>query len=228
MSPTLLRDKVALVTGGAHGTGAAIVTALADAGARVALTYHHSEGEARLLTAQIRQRGGEAIALRTDARSPETCARAVTRTLELWGQIDILVNQAAVTICKPFDEIELREFEQAMAINVQAVFLTSQLAARRMPSGGRIIHISGAHQPPGHGGALCAMSRAALSALTRSMAQDLAPQGITVNHLVPDPLPAPNRDAQSTAQAIAELALWLASPAAGAITGSQLTMAGEA
>ncbi|AIJ06911.1 MULTISPECIES: SDR family NAD(P)-dependent oxidoreductase [Edwardsiella] len=227
MSPTLLRDKVALVTGGAHGTGAAIVTALADSGARVALTYHHSEGEARQLTAQIRQRGGEAIALRTDSRHPETCARAVTRTLELWGQIDILVNQAAVTISKPFDEIELREFEQAMAINVQAVFLTSQLAARRMPAGGRIIHISGAHQPSGHGGALCAMSRAALTALTRSMAQDLAPQGITVNHLVPDPLPAPGRDAQSAAQAIAGLALWLASPAAGAITGSQLSMAGE-
>ncbi|WP_370560794.1 SDR family NAD(P)-dependent oxidoreductase [Edwardsiella tarda] len=237
MNQALLHDKVALVTAGAQGSGAAIVRALAAAGARVALTYHHSEQEARLLTAQIRQQGGEAVALRTDARNPETCVRAITRTLELWGRIDILVNHAAVIICKPFDEIELREFEQSMEINVRAVFLTSQLAARQMPAGGRIIHISSTRQEADHSDALCAMGRAALGALTRAMAQDLGPQGITVNQLIPcvtTPLPSltETRDEMipgcpATTHSIADLVLWLCSPAAAAVNGTQFDIAAQ-
>ncbi|AOV96390.1 3-ketoacyl-ACP reductase [Edwardsiella hoshinae] len=237
MKQALLHDKVALVTAGAQGSGAAIVRALAAAGARVALTYHHAEQEAQLLTTQVRQQGGEIVALRTDARQPETCVRAITHTLERWGRIDILVNHAAVIICKPFDEIELREFEQSMAINVRAVFLTSQLAARQMPAGGRIIHISSTRQVSDHSDALCAMGRAALGALTRAMAQDLGPQGITVNQVIPSvtippPPPIQSSDAHHTSPGdashrIADLVLWLCSPAAAAVNGSQFDIAAQ-
>ncbi|MBP2300584.1 SDR family NAD(P)-dependent oxidoreductase [Azospirillum picis] len=199
-----LDGKVALVTGGSRGIGAAIARRLAAEGADVALTYVANPERAEAVAEAIRQdsrqegrqegrrHGGEgrrAIAIAADNGDPAAVRAAVERTVEALGRLDILVNNAGVFLAKPFTELTLEEYEQTMAVNVRAVFAASQAAAAHLGEGGRIISLGSglALRVPGPGLALYAASKAALVGLTKGMARDLGQRGITVNVVHPGP-----------------------------------------
>ncbi|UBM26615.1 3-oxoacyl-ACP reductase FabG [Pseudomonas sp. p1(2021b)] len=239
-----LDGKVALVQGGSRGIGAAIVRRLAKEGAKVAFTYVASAGSADALASEINSNGGHALALRADSADAAAVQQAVETTVEAFGRLDILVNNAGVLAVAPVTEFDLADFDRLLAVNVRSVFVASQAAARHMGQGGRIITIgsTNAERMPFAGGAPYAMSKSALVGLTRGMARDLGPRGITVNNVQPGPVdtdmnPASGDFADSLiplmaigrygqAEEIASFVAYLAGPEAGYITGASLTADG--
>ncbi|MFJ9989547.1 3-oxoacyl-ACP reductase family protein [Pseudomonas putida] len=235
-----LEGKVALVQGGSRGIGAAIVRRLAREGAQVAFTYVSSAAPAQALVDDIKAEGGSALALRADSADATAVQQAVEDTVKAFGRLDILVNNAGVLAVAPVTEFDLDDFDRMLAINVRSVFVASQAAARHMGQGGRIINIgsTNAERMPFAGGAPYAMSKSALVGLTRGMARDLGPQGITVNNVQPGPVdtdmnPASGEFADSLiplmaigryghADEIASFVAYLAGPEAGYITGASL------
>jgi 3-oxoacyl-[acyl-carrier protein] reductase len=177
-----LDGKVALVTGGSRGIGAAVATRLAHAGAAVAITYVNAGDQARAVAKQIEADGGRAAVIRADNADPAAVTGAVARTVERLGRLDILVNNAGIFIGGPLAEITPDQVDRILAVNVRAVLLAAQAAARYLPAGGRIITIGSAlaERVPVPGMTLYAMAKSALVGLTRGLARDLAPGGITV------------------------------------------------
>jgi 3-oxoacyl-[acyl-carrier protein] reductase len=177
-----LAGKVALVTGGSRGIGAAIAQRLAHDGAAVALTYARAADKARVVAKQIDADGGRVLVIKADNADPGAATRAVEQTVREVGRIDILVNNAGIFTGGPLEEMTVEQLDRTLAIDVRAVFLASQVAARHMREGGRIINIGSAlaERVPGPGMALYAMCKAALTGLTKGLARDLGPRGITV------------------------------------------------
>ena len=177
-----LSGKVALVTGGSRGIGAAVARRLASDGAAVALTYAQAVGKAKTVVAEIEDAGGRAIAIQADYRDPATAAEAVEQTVRELGRIDVLVNNAGIFGGGPLADITEDDLDQILAVDVKAVFLASQAAARHMSDGGRIISIGSAlaERVPGPVFTLYAMAKSALTGLTKGLARDLGPQGIRV------------------------------------------------
>ena len=178
-----LSGQVALVTGGSRGIGAAIARRLASDGATVVLTYASAADKARAVAKQIEADGGRAFVIWADNADPGGAAQAVEQAVQAAGRIDILVNNAGIFSGGPLDEITVEDADRIWAIDVRAVLLASQAAARHMPAGGRIINIGSAltDRVPAPGMTLYAMSKSALTGLTKGMARDLAPAGITVS-----------------------------------------------
>ncbi|MGE8328391.1 3-oxoacyl-ACP reductase family protein [Pseudomonas urmiensis] len=245
MSHSLTLDtKGALVQGGSRGIGAAIVRRLAKEGAQVAFTYVSSADTAEALAAEINDAGGKALALRADSADASAVQQAVEATVKAFGRLDILVNNAGVLAVAPVAEFDLADFDRILAVNVRSVFVASQAAARHMGQGGRIINIgsTNAERMPFAGGAPYAMSKSALVGLTKGLARDLGPQGITVNNVQPGPVdtdmnPAAGDFAESLialmaigryghVEEIASFVAYLAGPEAGYITGASLTADG--
>jgi len=179
---TDLTGKVALVTGGNRGIGAAIAQRLAHAGAAVAFTYVAAADTALAVAKQIDADGGRVLVLQADSADPAAIVGAVERTVQEFGRIDILVNNAGVFIAAPLDEATLEQADRIWAVDVRAVLVAAQAAARHMRNGGRIITIGSAltDRVPAPGMALYAMAKSALVGLTRGLARDLGPRGITV------------------------------------------------
>ncbi|MBO0368846.1 3-oxoacyl-ACP reductase family protein [Pseudomonas shirazensis] len=243
-SPLTLTGKVALVQGGSRGIGAAIVRRLALQGAHVAFTYVSSAGPAQALADEISAAGGKALALHADSADASAVQQAVQNTVEAFGRLDILVNNAGVLAVAPVAEFDLAEFDRMLAVNVRSVFVASQAAAPHLGQGGRIINIgsTNAERMPFAGGAPYAMSKSALVGLTKGLARDLGPQGVTVNNVQPGPVdtdmnPADGDFADSLiplmavgryghAEEIASFVAYLAGPEAGYITGASLTVDG--
>ncbi|MCQ3000584.1 3-oxoacyl-ACP reductase FabG [Pseudomonas syringae] len=241
---TPLSGKIALVQGGSRGIGAAIVKRLAEEGASVAFTYVSSEGKALELQDSITGKGGKALAIKADSADAEAIRNAVALTVEKFGRVDILVNNAGVLAVGPLDEFSLEDFDRTLNINVRSVFIASQAAARHMGDGGRIINIgsTNADRMPFAGGGVYAMSKSALVGLTKGLARDLGPRGITINNVQPGPVdtdmnPASGEFAESLiplmaigryghAEEIASFVAYLAGPEAGYITGASLTIDG--
>lgn len=241
---TPLSGKVALVQGGSRGIGAAIVKRLAEEGAAVAFTYVSSEAKAQELQDSITSKGGKALAIKADSADAEAIRNAVTRTVESFGGVDILVNNAGVLAIGPLEEFSLEDFDRTLDINVRSVFVASQAAAKHMDDGGRIINIgsTNADRMPFAGGGVYAMSKSALVGLTKGLARDLGPRGITINNVQPGPVdtdmnPASGDFAESLiplmavgryghAEEIASFVAYLADPEAGYITGASLTIDG--
>ncbi|MCU1733925.1 MULTISPECIES: 3-oxoacyl-ACP reductase family protein [unclassified Pseudomonas] len=239
-----LSGKVALVQGGSRGIGAAIVKRLAEQGAAVAFTYVSSQAVADDLQQQIRNNGGQALALKADSADAAAVQQAVALTVEQFGRIDILVNNAGVLAVGPLDDFSLEDFDRTLAVNVRSVFVATQAAARHMGEGGRIINIgsTNAERMPFAGGGPYAMSKAALVGLTRGLARDLGPRGITINNVQPGPVdtdmnPAEGKFAESLmglmavgrygrVEEIASFVAYLAGPEATYITGASLTIDG--
>lgn len=243
-SSLILTGKVALVQGGSRGIGAAIVRRLALQGAHVAFTYVSSAGPAQALAEEINSAGGKALALRADSADASAVQQAVKNTVDAFGRLDILVNNAGVLAVAPVAEFDLAEFDRMLAVNVRSVFVASQAAAPHLGQGGRIINIgsTNAERMPFAGGAPYAMSKSALVGLTKGLARDLGPQGVTVNNVQPGPVdtdmnPADGDFADSLiplmavgryghAEEIASFVAYLAGPEAGYITGASLTVDG--
>ncbi|MGK5742094.1 SDR family oxidoreductase [Micromonospora sp. URMC 103] len=186
---TTLDGKVALVTGGARGIGAGIALRLAQDGADVALTYRESADQAATVVKQIQALGRRALAVQADNADPDAVRHAVDRTALVLGRLDILVNNAAVFLVGGIDDLGTDALEQTIAVNVRAPYVAAQAAARHLGDGGRIISIGSnvGERAVFPGLAAYAMSKTALAGLTRGLARELGPRGITVNVVNPGP-----------------------------------------
>lgn len=184
---TSLKNKVALVTGGSRGIGAAIARRLADEGATVAVTYSQSKEKAEALVAEMTKAGGSALAIQADNRDPGAVEAAVGTVAEKHGRIDILVNNAGVFDAGTVTEVTAEDFDRTIDINVKAVFLATRAAAAHMPEGGRVVSIGSnlAARVPWPGMSLYVLSKSALIGFTKAVARDLGPRGITVNVVHP-------------------------------------------
>ena len=233
-----LTDKVALVTGAARGIGAAIAARLAADGAKVVANYSRSEQAANGLVNSIRDRGGDAIAVRADLSKLDEIPPLFAATIQRFGRLDILVNNAAFSDRRTLDEVDPAHYATHFDLNVRGVLFAMQEAAKHLKQGGRIINItSGIVRARVAGSAVYAGSKAAVEAFTRCVAAELGPRGITVNSLAPGPtesdmlqtsVPAPVQKALvaqtpfgrlGTPQDIADAVAFLASDDARWITG---------
>jgi len=184
-----LNGKAALVTGGSRGIGAATALRLARDGADVAVTYVDGKEAAEEVVGRVEALGRRAVALCADSADAAEAAGAVERAEEALGGLDVLVNNVGVGVLGPLDGLSLADVDRVLAVNVRGVFLTSQAAAARMASGGRIITIGTCmtQRVPGPGGTLYATSKSALVGLTKALARELGSRGITANIVHPGP-----------------------------------------
>ncbi|MFE3191924.1 SDR family NAD(P)-dependent oxidoreductase [Nocardia sp. NPDC059240] len=181
-----MSPKTALITGAATGIGRAIAETLAAQGVRVAINHPHTPELADEVVAKIEADGGQALAVAADVRDRDEYAAMVARVLETWGSWDILVNNAAVAITKPFAEVTSEEFDLSFAVNVKGVFHGMQLAWGQMADNGRIITISSsttALMLPGY--AVYDSTKGAVEQFTHILAKEFGPRGITVNAVSP-------------------------------------------
>ncbi|GAA3111927.1 SDR family NAD(P)-dependent oxidoreductase [Streptomyces echinatus] len=239
-----LTGKVALVTGGSRGIGAAIAKRLADAGAAVALTYVQAEDQAREVAKRIEADGGRAAVVRADLTRPDDAAEAVEQTVRELGGIDILVNNAGFLSYGPLDEVTVEHLDQVLAVDVRSVFLAAQAAARHMGDGGRIISVGSCFngRVPAGNFVLQATAKTALIGLTKGLARELGPRGITATVVDPGPIdtdmnPADGDSADwqrsltalgryGEAEDIAAAVAYLAGPGGRYITGTALAVDG--
>jgi 3-oxoacyl-[acyl-carrier protein] reductase len=185
-----LEGKVAFVTGGSRGLGAAIVKRLAADGAHVTITYAKDASAASAAVKAIELGGGQAVAIQADATNVEAIKAAVEKTVATFGQLDVLVNNAGTAIPKTFEETTLEEMDRVIEINVRGTLATTQAALKHMKSGGRIISIGSAVgdrvQTPG----LVAYSatKGAVKIFTQGLSREAGNRGITVNNTQPGPI----------------------------------------
>jgi 3-oxoacyl-[acyl-carrier protein] reductase len=237
-----LSNKVALVTGGSRGIGAAIVRRLARDGAAVAFTYSASADKAQALVKDIAAAGGKALALQADSADAGAVQQAVAQTAETFGRLDILVNNAGVLTHGTVDDFAIADFDRMVAVNVRAVFVGTQAAVRHMGQGGRVINIGSvsAERAGLAGAAVYSMTKGAVASLTKGLARDLGARGITVNAVQPGPTETDMaaeeyRDWLRTLMAlgrmgqdseIANMVAFLAGPESSFVTGAALTVDG--
>ncbi|MFD8106351.1 SDR family NAD(P)-dependent oxidoreductase [Streptomyces microflavus] len=236
--------RAVLVTGGSRGIGAATALRLAEAGADVAITYVQDEEGARAVVEKIEGAGRRGVALRCDAADADTAAGAVHGAADALGRLDVLVNNAGIGVLGPIAALSDAEVERVLAVNVRAVFLACRAAADRLADGGRIISVGTAlsRYTGGPGSTLYTMSKSALAGLTKPLARELGPRGITVNLIQPGPVdtdlnPARGPFAEGqraatalgrfgTADEVASLVAYLASADAAFITGTEVVVDG--
>jgi 3-oxoacyl-[acyl-carrier protein] reductase len=239
-----LAKKVALVTGGSRGIGAAIAKRLAADGATVAITYSKGADAAASVVKAIEAAGGKAIAIQADAANPGAVTAAVEKTVATFGSLDVLVNNAGTAIPKSFEETTLEEIDSMFNLNVRGVFVATQAALKHMKSGGRIITIGSCvgerMMTPG----LVAYSatKGAVKMFTQGLSREVGGRGITVNNVQPGPIDtdlnpaagdwaAPQKAATAlnrygTVDEVAALVAFVASPESSYITGANLTVDG--
>lgn len=243
MNAKSLSGKVALVTGGSRGIGAAIAKRLAMDGAAVAITYSSGQEKANDVIRTIEAGGGRALAIRADNTDANQVKNAVTETVRTLGRLDVLVNNAGNAVIAPLDQFSLEDFDRSVAVNVRAMFVAVQEASRHLPDGGRIINIGSinADRMPFEGGSVYAMTKAA-AGLTRGLARDLGARNITVNTVQPGPVETDMNPAHGPfaemlkslmvlkrygkGDEIARMVSYLAGPEAGFVTGASLTIDG--
>ncbi|KUL31245.1 SDR family oxidoreductase [Actinoplanes awajinensis] len=184
-----IEGKVAFVSGGSRGIGAAIAWRLAAEGADVALTFHQNKTHADDIVERIHQTGRRAIAVQADSADPDALVAALTRTVAELGRLDILVNNAAAFNTGLIEQVSPDDFEQMVAVNVRGPFVAAQAAVRHMTTGGRIINIGSnmTERVPFPGFSLYALSKTALIGLTTALGRELGPRAITVNLVNPGP-----------------------------------------
>ncbi|MER7703974.1 3-oxoacyl-ACP reductase family protein [Kitasatospora sp. NPDC097605] len=239
-----LDGKVALVTGGSRGIGAAVALRLAEDGADVVVTYLGSAERAEAVAAKITAMGRRGWAVRADSADPEEVRAAVEAVAERYGRLDILVNNAGAGYIGPIEETGLADVDRVLEVNVRAPYLYAQAAVAHLTGGGRIVTIGScmAQRAAFPGGSLYGTSKAAVIGLTKALARELGPRGITVNVIHPGPIdtdmnPAdgPSADFQSGFTAlggfgrpddVAATVAHLAGPEGRYITGAEIAVDG--
>lgn len=241
-----LASKVALVTGGSRGIGAAIARALADDGADVAISYAASADKADSVVTELKQKGVRAAAFKADQANPKEVEALVKSVVARFGRIDILVNNAGVIVMGQVHDRanNLAEIERQFAIDVGGVAAAVRAAAPLMGEGGRIISIGSVagEQTPFPGAADYSATKGAVAAYTRGWARDLGPKGITVNNVQPGPIDTDMNPGNGELAAmqkkvtalgrygkpeeVAAAVAFLASPSAAYITGATLNVDG--
>ena len=181
-----LHGKVALVTGGSKGIGAAIAAALAAEGARVVVNYASSKTGADAVVAAIRDAGGEAIAVQADVSDADQAQALVTRAVQEFGRLDVLVNNSGVYEMGPLEQMTQDQYRRMFDINVLGVLLTTQAALDHLGEGGSVINVSSSITTiaPANS-AVYTGSKGAVDAITRVLAKELGPRGIRVNAILP-------------------------------------------
>ncbi|MCV0416268.1 MAG: oxidoreductase [Brevundimonas sp.] len=181
-----LDGKVALVTGGSKGIGAAIAAALAAEGARVVVNYASSKAGADAVVAAIRSAGGEAIAVQADVSDADQAQALVTRAVQEFGRLDVLVNNSGVYEMGPLEQMTQDQYRRMFDINVLGVLLTTQAALDHLGEGGSVINVSSSITTiaPANS-AVYTGSKGAVDAITRVLAKELGPRGIRVNAILP-------------------------------------------
>jgi 3-oxoacyl-[acyl-carrier protein] reductase len=239
-----LANKVALVTGGSRGIGAAIAQRLARDGANVAITYVKDANAASAVVKAIERAGQKAIAIQADATDANAVAAAVEKTVSTFGRLDVLVNNAGTAIPKAFVETTLEEMDHVLDINVRGVFAATQAALKHMHEGGRIIMIGSAvgERAVAPGLVPYAATKGAVKMFTQALSREVGNRGITVNNIQPGPIdtdlnPAsgdwavPQKaatalDRYGHVEEIAAMVSFVAGPESSYITGANLTVDG--
>lgn len=181
-----LEGKVALVTGGSRGIGAAIAQRLAAEGATVAITYTKNKQAADEVVASLASTGSGALAYKADVSSPSESERVIEELKKSVGKLDIVINNAGVWDAAPLDKIDVAQYHRVFDVNVKGTVSTTLAALKLLGDGGRIINLSSvAADTYTPGFSIYAASKAAVDALTRIWAQELGPRGITVNGVAP-------------------------------------------
>lgn len=240
-----LAGKVAVVTGASRGIGAAIAKRLAREGAIVLVNYHQNAAAAGRVVEEIEARGGEAEAIQGDLADLEQIQRLFREVQEGFGRLDILVNNAGTAEFRALEEVDAEHYRRQFDLNVRGVLFATREAAGRMGQGGRIVNISsGAAQSTPPTTTVYAATKAAIEAMTKCLANELGPRGITVNVVAPGltetdllqtVIPKEAQEAMAartplgrlgTPEDIAEVVAFLASDAARWVTGQVIAASG--
>ena len=239
-----LTNRVALVTGGSRGIGAAIAKRLAADGANVAITYTKGADAAASVAKEIERNGAKAIAIQADATDAAAVEAAVEKTVATLGQLDVLVNNAGTAIPKKFEETTLEEIDHMFSLNVRGALVATQAALKHMKNGGRIIMIGSCvgerNMTPGL--AAYSATKGAIKMFTQGLSREVGDRGITVNNVQPGPIDtdlnpaagdwaAPQKantalNRYGTVDEVAALVAFVARPEASYITGANLTVDG--
>lgn len=239
-----LTGKVALVTGGSRGIGAAIAKRLAADGADVAITYTQGAGPAASVVKEIEATGRKALAIQADAADAAAVQAAVEKAVTGLGRLDVLVNNAGTAIPKPFEEATLEEIDRVLDINVRGVFVATQAALKHMKDGGRIIMIGSCvgERMMTPGLVPYSATKGAVKMFTQGLSREVGNRAITVNNIQPGPIDTDLNPAAGdwatpqkantalnrygTVDEVAALVAFVASPQAAYITGANLTVDG--
>jgi 3-oxoacyl-[acyl-carrier protein] reductase len=239
-----LTEKVALVTGGSRGIGAAIAKRLAADGANVAITYTKGADAAASVVKEIESSGRKAIAIQADATDAKAVEAAVEKVVATFGRLDILVNNAGTAIPKTFEETTLEEMDRVLDINIRGVFVATQAALKHMKSGGRIIMIGSSvgERVLVPGLVPYSATKGAVKIFSQSLSREVGSRGITVNNVQPGPIdtelnPAAGEwavpqkaatalDRYGRVDEVAALVAFVAGPDSSYITGANLTVDG--
>jgi 3-oxoacyl-[acyl-carrier protein] reductase len=239
-----LAGKVAVVTGGSRGIGAAIAKRLATDGASVAITYTKGADAAASVIKEIERTGGKAIAIQADAADAEAVKAAIEKTVATFGRLDVLVNNAGTAIPKTFEETTLEELDRVIDINVRGIFVATQAALKHMQSGSRIIMIGSCvgERAMTPGLVPYSATKGAVKMFSQGLSREVGTRGITVNNIQPGPIDtelnpaagdwaAPQKAATAlnrygSVDEVAALVAFVAGPEASYITGANLTVDG--
>src|ERR1700676_4443317 len=239
-----LEGKVALITGGSRGIGAAIAKRLAADGANVAITYTKGADAAASVVKEIERAGRKAIAIQADAADADAVKAAVEKTVTTFGRLDILVNNAGTAVPKRFEETTLEELDRLLDINISGVFVATQAALKHMKSGGRIISIGSAvgERALTPGLVPYSATKGAVKMFTQGLSREVASRGITVNNVQPGPIDTDTNPATGEwavpqkaftalgryghVDEVAALVAFVAGPESSYITGANLNVDG--
>ena len=239
-----LEGKIALITGGSRGIGAAIAKRLATDGADVAITYTKGVDAAASVVKEIERAGRKAIAIQADAADAEAVKAAVDKTVATLGRLDVLVNNAGTAIPKKFEETTLEEMDRMIDINIRGAFVATQAALKHMKDGGRIIMIGSCvgERMMTPGLVPYSATKGAVKMFTQGLSREVGNRDITVNNIQPGPIDtelnpaagdwaAPQKAATAlnrygSVDEVAALVAFVAGPEASYITGANLTVDG--
>jgi len=239
-----LAKKVAFVTGGSRGIGAAIAKRLAADGASVAITYAKDANAASAVVKAIETGGGKALAIQADAADAKAINAAIEKTVATLGRLDVLVNNAGTAIPKPFEQTTLEEMDHMIDLNFRGVMVATQVGLKHMNDNGRIIMIGSCvgERMMTPGLAAYSATKGAVKMFPQGLAREVGSRGITVNNVQPGPIDTDLNPASGewaapqiavtalkrygTVDEVAALVSFVASSESSYITGANLTVDG--